>query len=426
MSQYLQQQVQNLLAFAGASRSASDAIFIAVMGVTGAGKSTFVSQCTGHDVDVGHGLLSCTSEVAVFDCKVDGRTVYLIDTPGFDDSNFSDRPDFAILQSIAAYLSASYSQNIRIHGVIFLHRITENRVTGSARRNIELMKALCGPDYFPHVALATTHWSTTRESVSKLRDRERLLQVQDAFFKPLLSGGATMFRHDDEAASACRMVRHLINIKDQLGGRVIPPLALQRELVDESKRLDRTAAGRVVMDAAARKFAEAKGEIEALKRAIKQADKVHAETLRQMKEENELIVRTIEKTRENMAIRTREIAQREQELVMRRLDQAHARSKAELAAHEAQLAELEDQVRQLRREAYAAKQKREYGNYSRHENDCPPSYQEAVGEKQAQVAEKQAVVAVAQQRTLEEDILIATIPAMLAAIAPAALACSVM
>ncbi|KAL2809243.1 hypothetical protein BJX63DRAFT_435377 [Aspergillus granulosus] len=419
MSQSLEQQVQNLLAFAGASSSASDAIFIAVMGVTGAGKSTF----TKFTQDFSKG----TSEVAVFDCKLDGRTVYLIDTPGFDDSNFSDRPDFAILQSIAAYLSASYSQNIRIHGVIFLHRITENRVTGSARRNIELMKALCGPDYFPHVALATTHWSTTRESASKLRDRERLLQTQDAFFRPLLSGGATMFRHDDEAASACRIVRHLINLKDEHGGRVIPPLALQRELVDESKKLDETAAGRVVMEAAARKFAEAKEEIDALKLAIKQADKEHAETLRQMKEENERMVRTIEKARENMAMRSREIAQREQELVMRRLDQTHARSKAELAAHEAQLAELEGQLRQLRREAYAAKQKREHGNnHNRYENDSPASYQEAIGEKQAQVEEKQAVVAVAQQRTVEEDILIATIPAVFAAIAPAALACNVM
>ncbi|KAL6233248.1 P-loop containing nucleoside triphosphate hydrolase protein [Aspergillus navahoensis] len=413
MSQRLEQQVQNLLAFAGASSSASNSVFIAVMGVTGAGKSTFVSQCTGQDVDVGHGLLSCTSEVAVFNGKVDGRTVYLVDTPGFDDSNFTDRPDFAILQSIAAYLSASYSQGIRIHGVIFLHPITDNRVTGSARRNIELMKALCGPAYFPHVALATTHWSTTRESPTRLREREQLLKAQDAFFRPLLAGGAALFRHDDAAASAYR---------------ILAPLAIQRELVDERKTLDATAAGWVVLDAATRKFNEAEEEIAALKLAIKEADKENSKTLKQMKEENERIVREIESTREKMAIRAREIAEREQELVMRRLDQAHARSKAELAAHEAQLAELEEQVRLLRREAYAvkAKQKREYESGTRHEGDSPPSYQEADNQKEAQVAEKKAVVAVARERTLEEDILIATVPAVFAAIAPAALGCNVM
>lgn len=234
----------------------------------------------------------------------------------FDDSNFADRPDFAILQTIAAYLSASFAQNIRIHGVVFLHRITENRVTGSARRNIELLKALCGPDYFPNVALATTHWNTTTESLTRLKDREGLLQGQDAFFRPLLSGGATMLRHDEGAASARRIVRTLINIKDRHGARIIQPLAIQRELVVEKKKLDETTAGRVVMDAAARKFAEAKEEIQALKAAIKQADKEHAETLKQMKQENELIIKTMEKTKENMALRAREITQREQELAV--------------------------------------------------------------------------------------------------------------
>lgn len=94
---------------------------------------------------------------------------------------------------------------------------------------------------------------------------------------------------------------------------------------------------------------------------------------------------------------------------MRRLDQAHARSKAELAAQEKQLAELEEQVWQLRREARAAKKER------RQEDDNPPSYQEAVEMKEAQVAQKQTVVAAVQQRTMEEDILIATIPAVFAA-----------
>lgn len=102
---------------------------------------------------------------------------------------------------------------------------------------------------------------------------------------------------------------------------------------------------------------------------------------------------------------------------MRRLDQAHARSKAELAAHEAQLTELEEQVRQLRREAYVAKgkKKREYTSGPQYEDDSPPSYQEAVNQKEAQVVEKQAVVTMARERTLEEDILIATVPAVFAA-----------
>lgn len=33
--------------------------FFLVMGMTGSGKSTFISRCTGKDVNVGHGLYSC-------------------------------------------------------------------------------------------------------------------------------------------------------------------------------------------------------------------------------------------------------------------------------------------------------------------------------------------------------------------------------
>ena len=34
-------------------------VFIAVMGVTGAGKSTFISLCSEQKVKIGHGLKSC-------------------------------------------------------------------------------------------------------------------------------------------------------------------------------------------------------------------------------------------------------------------------------------------------------------------------------------------------------------------------------
>ena len=41
---------------------ASTPILIAVMGVTGAGKTTFVSRVTGEtDLEIGHGLRSCTA-----------------------------------------------------------------------------------------------------------------------------------------------------------------------------------------------------------------------------------------------------------------------------------------------------------------------------------------------------------------------------
>ena len=51
--------------------SADDAVFIAVMGITGSGKSTFVKLATGSDKDiVGNKLTSCTiGELLLLQCK---------------------------------------------------------------------------------------------------------------------------------------------------------------------------------------------------------------------------------------------------------------------------------------------------------------------------------------------------------------------
>ena len=74
-----------------------DEIWIAVMGVTGAGKSRFISACTGKDVKIGHSLESCksidlyascsdpckgTTEVDDYSFVWKDKRVHLIDTPG--------------------------------------------------------------------------------------------------------------------------------------------------------------------------------------------------------------------------------------------------------------------------------------------------------------------------------------------------------
>lgn len=62
-------------------------------------------MASGDDLTVGASLRSCTSDVQI--CKpfkVDGRTVTLVDTPGFDDT---DKSDTEVLAMIAAFLNAS-------------------------------------------------------------------------------------------------------------------------------------------------------------------------------------------------------------------------------------------------------------------------------------------------------------------------------
>lgn len=81
-----------------------------------------------------------------------GRRIHLIDTPGFNDTN---RSDIEILGVLASWLGASYGNGVRIHGLIILHPISDNRVSGSSMRSIAMIKAICGFESYANVVIAT-------------------------------------------------------------------------------------------------------------------------------------------------------------------------------------------------------------------------------------------------------------------------------
>ncbi len=55
----IEEQAKNFFAFLEAEKLPRDALFILVLGMTGSGKSTFISQCTGKRVTIEHDLIFC-------------------------------------------------------------------------------------------------------------------------------------------------------------------------------------------------------------------------------------------------------------------------------------------------------------------------------------------------------------------------------
>lgn len=107
--------------------------YVAVMGVTGVGKSSFIATCSGKPVKIGHNLESCTADVEEVSFMYNRNLrVHLIDKPGFDDTGTSD---VGVLQDVAHWLSASFVDGVRLSGIIYMHRITDKRMTGSAIRS---------------------------------------------------------------------------------------------------------------------------------------------------------------------------------------------------------------------------------------------------------------------------------------------------
>ncbi|GKU13647.1 unnamed protein product [Fusarium langsethiae] len=252
----------------------ADDIIIAVMGVTGAGKSTFINQVTGENVEIGHGLTSHTMGVSIYTHRITPeRCVYLVDTPGFDDTL---RNDTEILKEVTFFFSQIYRKNVQLAGIIYLHRISDNRVSGTALKNLDMFKQLCGKNAFGHVVLCTSMWDTLDTTVPEVGDqREKELIARSEFWGAMHTGGSQVVRWLGTKDSAQSIVDKIIKIHKENGKAM---LRIQEELVDEGMSLDKTGAGREVQ----REIIAAKAE---LQQEIEQLQNAHAEMMRQSDQE---------------------------------------------------------------------------------------------------------------------------------------------
>ncbi|KAK6429768.1 hypothetical protein LTR95_014085, partial [Oleoguttula sp. CCFEE 5521] len=239
-------------------------VFIAVMGVTGAGKSTFISKLTTKEIKIGHDMQACTQDVAVFLCKYsDDINVFLVDTPGFDDT---DRSDADILREIASWLTTSYANSIKLHGIIYLHRITDIRMQGSAKNNLIMFKKLCGHNALKNVILATTMWERVNEPDGV--ERERQLKTKQEFWGYMLDNGSQLHRHKNTQDSALQLIGSLIS-RQAHKAKVV--LDIQAEIVDHGKSLSDTAAGQAVDNAVAQERNKIEKELAHAQADMKQA-----------------------------------------------------------------------------------------------------------------------------------------------------------
>ncbi|CRL21568.1 GTP-binding protein, HSR1-related [Penicillium camemberti] len=235
-------------------------VLIAVMGLTGTGKSTFIQTATqSPEVIVGHDLESCTSEMKGYTFHYKGHNVNLIDTPGFDDTHKSETE---VLTSIATWLEESYGNHEKLNGVIYLHSINKPRMEGSALRNLRLFRQLCGESPLKNVVLGTTFWGAVNEEAGKSREKE--LRLRPEFWGQMVERGSRMMRVTDRASA--------LEIVDYLMPMVPVPLEIQKEMVDQEKHLIDTAAGQHMNE------------------ELHRREELHREELQKIKEEHELAI----------------------------------------------------------------------------------------------------------------------------------------
>jgi len=183
----------------------------------------------------------------------------LIDTPGFDDTNLSDTD---VLRMIAEFLKITYTEGMKLAGVIYFHRISDFRMGGISRRNFSMFRRLCGDSTLKNVVIVTNMWGEVTPEKGEARELE--LSTDDAFFKPALEKGAVLDRHLHTKESGMRILARVVDNH---------PLALkiQTELVDEKKALLDTAAGDELNREMKALVAKHKAEIDDLRRETREA-----------------------------------------------------------------------------------------------------------------------------------------------------------
>jgi hypothetical protein len=241
-----------------------------------------------------------TSEPYLYDFTMDGRPVALLDTPGFDDTY---RTDAEVLEGVADFLSATYKNNVRLSGIVYLQRITDPRMTHGGRGNLIIFRALCGDDPLRKVVLATTFWS---EMVNKERalEHEEELRTNPDYWGDMLSKKATMTRFDDTQESALKILRSLLVKEEKIS------LKIQQEMIDQDLDLSQTTAGEFLnkeLKAMAEKYER---DLERYKQEMQAALAAHDVELREIKEvqarETQRILQAMQNQREVLNARRRD------------------------------------------------------------------------------------------------------------------------
>ena len=99
-----------------------------------------------------------------------------------------------------------------MNGVIYMHRITDKRITESPLVNVAFFRDLCGgAGSLPRrTLLTTTMWGNISEDTG----RRRQIDLETNCWKPMIEGGSSVVRFDNTFESAWRVVQKLLESSD--------------------------------------------------------------------------------------------------------------------------------------------------------------------------------------------------------------------
>jgi hypothetical protein len=133
----------------------------------------------------------------------------------------------------------TYDEEMRLKGIIYLHRIQDIGRRGSSAKNLRMLCLLCGMSNLSNVILTTTMWDSINPEVGAAREAE--LCSKDGPWAPLKTSGAMVRRYDNTEKTATAIVGELLQKSPVI-------LKIQTEVAIEKRKLIRTEAGRSISE----------------------------------------------------------------------------------------------------------------------------------------------------------------------------------
>ena len=160
------------------SNNQEDISSIIVLGETGSGKSTFCNNlCLQPKCAVGDDLNSQTERISGINCDGDYHDIFIIDTPGMNDSNGPEQDERNI-----NLMNDYIRQNSRIKGIIILLKFTDNRLTGSLKKSLKTFYDMFPMNNFwSHVIIIFSHYYANNEEEKQKRKTNLIKKYNQEF-----------------------------------------------------------------------------------------------------------------------------------------------------------------------------------------------------------------------------------------------------
>ena len=139
---------------------------------------------------------------------------------------------------------------MKLAGFIYLHEITQKRMFGVTRKNIEIFKKICGNDALKNLVIGTTKW----DQVELEKGQQREQELKDKHWKEMVQQGSVIMRVHADSSSAWKIVNHI----------------LQNDAVDLARFQERLQ--KIISDMEARTLEELREQLLAEERTVYMGD----------------------------------------------------------------------------------------------------------------------------------------------------------